>query len=217
MIWFRFLELSVWNTGTSFALMLAVVLAGIGLGSRVAGLWLRSHPGGHGIVAAIAFLAGAATVIGYLTFSSVIGQHGANVVFDPRGVLVISAALMFPVALLSGSLFTLTGTALQRELPSETLSTGLLTLANTVGGGIGALVGGFLLLPFLGIEYSLFLLAATYGGVGLLLLDHTPVPGGARRSLRLIWIAPLAFALAFFPFGALQGERSRSGVLRGPG
>jgi len=205
-VWFRFLELSVWNTGTSFALMLAVVLAGIGLGSRVAGLWLRSRPGRHGIVAPIAFLAGAAAVIGYLAFSSVIGQYGTEIVFDAGGVLEISASLMLPVALLSGALFTLTGTALQRELPSETLSTGLLTLANTTGGGIGALVGGFLLLPFLGVEYSLFLLAATYGGVGLLLLDRTPVPGAARRSIRLIWIAPLAFALAFFPFGALHDE-----------
>jgi len=205
-IWFRFLELSVWNTGTSFALMLAVVLAGIGLGGRVTGLWLRSGPGGHRIVAPIAFLAGTAAVISYLTFSSVIGRYGTDIVFDSRGVLEISAALMFPVALLSGALFTLTGTALQRELPSETLSTGLLTLANTVGGGIGALLAGFLLLPMLGVEYSLFLLAATYGGVGLLLLGRTPVPDSRRSGLRLIWIAPLAIALVYFPFGALQDQ-----------
>jgi spermidine synthase len=208
-IWFRFLELSVWNTGTSFALMLAVVLAGIGLGGRATGLWLRIRPGSHGIVAPVAFLAGAAVVASYLAFSSVIGQYGSEIVFDTVGVIEISAALMLPVALLSGALFTLTGTALQRELESETLSTGLLTLANTMGGGIGALVGGFLLLPFLGVEISLFLLAATYGGVGLLLLDCTPAPGSARRALRLIWVAPLALGLVFFPFGAFLDEHLR--------
>ena len=49
-VWFRFLELFVWNSGSSFALMLAVVLAGIGARRpprRLSG-W-ASRPERHGV------------------------------------------------------------------------------------------------------------------------------------------------------------------------
>ena len=50
---------------------------------------------------------------------------------------------MLPVSLLSGALFTLTGTALQREAGSAVRTTGLLAFANTAGGMLGSLAGAF--------------------------------------------------------------------------
>jgi hypothetical protein len=64
-VWFRFLELFVWNSGASFALMLAVVLAGIGIGGRGAGFWLRARPEADRFAGPVALLAGTVAVLGY--------------------------------------------------------------------------------------------------------------------------------------------------------
>jgi spermidine synthase len=209
-VWFRFLELFVWNSGASFALMLAVVLAGIGIGGRGAGFWLRARPEADRFAGPVALLAGTVAVLGYRsfspTFSRLMGPSNPDLVMDTGTILALSVALTLPVSLLSGVLFTLVGTALQRVVSSEIASTGLLTLSNTLGGALGALAGGFLLLPILGIENSLFLLATLYGLVGLLLLSPVAAASVAPNKLRFAWIVPLAIALVLFPFGAMRGE-----------
>lgn len=212
-VWFRFLELFVWNSGLSFALMLAVVLAGIGLGGRIAGFWLSARTEADRFAGPIAFLAGTFAVAGYLSFSTSFaalmgGPESTALVLSTYSILGLSVALTFPVALLSGVLFTFVGAALQRVVGSEVVSTGLLTLSNTLGGALGALAGGFLLLPFLGIENALFLLASLYGVVGLLLLTPAAAAVSWRASyaIRIAWSAPLAISLLTFPFGAMRGE-----------
>jgi spermidine synthase len=210
-VWFRFLELFVWNSGSSFALMLAVVLAGIGVGGRLAGFWLGVRPDAERFAGPVALLAGAVAVLGYRSFSValswVMGDQASELVVGTGSIVAVSVVLMFPVSLLSGVLFTLVGSALQRHVPSETTSTGLLTLSNTLGGAIGALAGGFVFLPLFGVEAALFLLAATYGLVGLLLI--LPERGARRIPARLGWVAPLAVALLVFPFGTMRGEHLR--------
>lgn len=209
-VWFRFLELFVWNSGASFALMLAVVLAGIGIGGRGAGIWLRARPDADRFAGPVALLAGVVTVFGYRSFSAafswLMGPSNSDLVLESGGILTLSMTLTLPVSLLSGVLFTFVGTALKRVVPSEIASTGLLTLSNTLGGALGALAGGFLLLPLLGIESALFLLAALYGLVGLLLFAPAVAPSVAPGKLRFAWLAPLAIALVLFPFGAMRGE-----------
>ncbi len=209
-VWFRFLELFVWNSGSSFALMLAVVLAGIGIGGRGAGFWLRARPQADRFAGPVALLAGTVVVFGYrsfsATFSWLMGASNTDLVLEPSTLLVLSMTLTLPVSIFSGVLFTLIGTTLQRVIPSETASTGLLTLANTLGGALGALAGGFLFLPILGIENALFGLAALYTGVGLLLLTGTVAPSVSAGKFRFAWLALPAIALAVFPFGAMRGE-----------
>jgi len=210
-VWFRFLELFVWNSGASFALMLAVVLAGIGLGGGFAGIWLRMQPDADRFAGPVAMLSGTVAVIGYMSFSASFswlmgGPESTDLVLDRYSILALSVTLTFPVAFLSGVLFTLVGTALQRIVGHEIVATGLLTLSNTLGGALGALAGGFLLLPLLGIENALFLLASLYCLVGLLLLAPAGVPVTTTSVRRLLWIAPLMIALISFPFGAMREE-----------
>jgi predicted membrane-bound spermidine synthase len=211
-VWFRFLHLFVYDTSLSFALVLAVVLAGIGLGGAAAGSWLRRAPEAFRHAIPVALLAGALTAFAYRGFSVVIAPYDKQLIRDAADILWLSAALMFPVSLLSGVLFTVTGTALGRELTPETRAAGWLTLANTIGGGLGALLAGFWLLPGIGLERSVFLLALCYGGVAALLWR-----GLRRRDASAAWRVPgaaaavaFALALALFPFGRMQSEFLRT-------
>jgi len=207
-VWFRFLHLFVYNTSLSFSLVLAIVLAGIGLGGALAGGWLRRDPGAFRYAAPIALLAGALTAVAYRGFSTVIAPYENQIIRDAADILWLSAALMFPVSLLSGMLFTVTGAALDREVAPETRVAGWLTLANTVGGGLGALAAGLALLTSLGIEWSIFLLAALYAVVALLLLLAARARAGRPANAWPRYAAAVAFALALaiFPFGRMRGE-----------
>jgi predicted membrane-bound spermidine synthase len=206
-VWFRFLHLFVSDTSLSFALVLAVVLSGIGLGGAFAGGWLRRDPRAFRNATPIALLAGAITAVAYLGFATVVAPYENRLVREPADILWLSAALMFPVSLLSGMLFTVTGAALDREVAPETRAAGWLTLANTVGGGLGALAAGFVLLTSLGIERSVFFLAALYGAVAWLLLGAR-APGDRSAKPWPLYAAAAAFVLtlALYPFGRMEGE-----------
>ena len=102
--------------------------------------------------------------------------------------------------------FMLLGAALRSHLASETETAGVLTLANTTGAALGSLTGGFVLLPVLGMERSVFLIAAVYGGLGFLLAPRDGGPNGARRAAqdRLRNRSTCLVSLTFFPFGSME-------------
>jgi spermidine synthase len=204
-VWFRFLHLFVHGGSLAFALMLGTVLAGIGLGGLMAGWWLRRDPGAFRHGASLALAAGCVSVLVYAGFDSAIAPFATHYVRDPRDILWLTWVLTFPGSVLSGVLFTLIGAALNQEVQRETRAAGLVTLANTVGGGLGSAAAGFVLLPLVGMETSFFLLASLYGIVALLLLGARPrdaSPAGAlSRGPALILFA---LAIGFFPFGLME-------------
>src|SRR5436309_1778916 len=113
-----------------------------------------------------------------------------------RGTALVAACLkLLPAAVLSGSLFTLLGAELRAGSENPQPAIGRLTTANTLGAAGGAALAGLVLLPRLGIEASLFLLAAGYALLPALLIDP-------RALWRSLWpVVPAAAGLLFFPFG----------------
>ncbi len=107
---------------------------------------------------------------------------------------------MGPVALLSGFLFTALGDRLRVRVSDAGAATGALTLANTAGAMLGALLAAFVLLPWLGLERSFFLLALLYGAIALVIPTREEI---RWRRLRPALVALLALAL--FPFGRMAG------------
>ncbi len=204
-VWFRFVRLFIDPNPRAFSLMLAVVLSGIGLGGFLAGLVLRRFPRADRHAAALACASGAIAVLLYASFDRALAPYEQVYIQGVSGVLWLSTLLMLPVSVLSGVLFTFTGSALHREVESDVGATGLLAFANTVGGMLGSIAGAFLLLPFLGMEGSFFVLGASYALVAALLL-------AARSSGSALWVhglrgvaaAGLAAALLAFPFGAMR-------------
>jgi len=83
-------------------------------------------------------------------------------------VALLSAALMFPVALLSGILFPFIASEVQASVQDRMNSTGITTLFNTTGAAIGPLVASFVLLPSLGYQWSLIICAAGYALLSIL-------------------------------------------------
>lgn len=207
-VWFRFLRLFVHSGSAAFAWMLAVVLTGIGLGGVLGGAWLRRRPQVWRAAPALALAAGAATALLYGAFGAALAPVQGIASSSPRFVAWLVTALAFPVALLSGVLFPVQGASLARHVSPESRAAGLLTLASTLGSASGSLIAGFGLLPGLGIERSIFALAACYAAVALLSVSQ----GELRRAL--VPALALGVALLTFPFGRLQESYLRVPIAR---
>src|SRR5437588_5521730 len=108
---------------------------------------------------------------------------------------------MFPVAFLSGSVFPLILTGVQREVTSRMNSTGLTILFNTTGAALGPLLACFVLLPWLGFQSSLILCAAAY--TGLAILASEKATWSIRRPLGIVLFAlatGLVLIIAILPY-----------------
>ena len=203
---FRFLLLFVQGTSRAFAVMLAAVLAGIAVGGLAASALLRRERGGFRAAGALGFLAGAALLGASASHARIAGlrpEHASTM----TDVGLLALPLVFPVSFLSGLLFTAIGRALQDHLGDETRTTGVLTLANTLGAMLGSLIAGFVLLPGLGLERSLFALGLAYGVVGVSCLWGAAPVRPAWRVASGLAAALLVALLATFPFGRMASGR----------
>src|SRR5258706_1222340 len=183
--------------------MLAVVLGGIGLGSLLASRLSRRGRLPEGAARFAAAGAAAALVASYAGFGLVAKILAPIQTQFGRTPVLLSAFLMGPVALASRFLFTALGDRLRARMSDAGAATGALTLANTAGAMLGALLAAFLLLPFLGLERSFFLMAFVYGATALV-IPIAPVQEEVRwRRRRPALVALLALVL--FPFGKMTG------------
>jgi spermidine synthase len=209
-VWFRFLSLYIFGYSLCFAVMLAVVLAGIALGGLAASWSLARRPSVYRYAGATALLGGVVVSVAYAAFPWVAEPLKAEAVKDVPRLLALAVPLMFPASLLSGFFFTLVGAGVREASPSDGSAAGRLTLWNTAGAAIGALLAGFFLLPQLGMERSIFLLALLYGLAALLL---APWERGRWRSAALAGVA-FAVALSLFPWGAMVRRHVPNTVAR---
>jgi len=186
-IWFRLLLLYTPGSDKAFALMLSIMLLGIALGGALAPLLARA---GFAWVAAGSSLA---VVAGYQI-------AGPLHIPGPPELLHYAPPLMLPAAILSGSLFTLFGAHLRGSTGNPQPAIGRLTTANTLGAAVGAACAGLVLLPALGMERSLFLFAAGYALLPLVLVE-------SRAAWKGLWpLLPALAGLVLFPFGRMQAH-----------
>lgn len=202
-VWFRLLELFAVSTALALTLMLAVVLLGISLGGFAASLWLERRRGRPGEpILPLSILAGAMVLASYTVFGWVVGENH-RMAADAASTVHLAVPLVLPSCLISGALFTLLGQSLARHLGHDLRSTGLLTFANTIGAMVGALAGGFVLLPGLGTEVALLVLAFAYLGVASLTFMARP-PRATQPALTRTAAAAMIGALILFPFGQMK-------------
>ena len=135
----------------------------------------------------------------YGLFPLIVGPFGNRAIWNIFEVTLVSVPLMLPVAFLSGIFFTLIGAGLRKSCPSAATTTGLLTFANTTGAALGALTGGFLLLPFAGMEASFLALAGSYGIVAFMVKKSRI----ARSRIVYVAIAVYVLSLVLFPTGSM--------------
>src|SRR5437763_4247961 len=172
-IWFRFLRLYVASSPTAFAIMLAVVLAGIGFGGIVAGAIHRRSSRLHYLLPILLLLAAVVVLVSYLLFPGELIPAPTGV-FDLRWwqIALMGVALMFPAALLSGILFPSIVAEVQARVSDRMNSTGITTLCNTTGAAIGPLLSSFVLLPGIGFQSSIIICAAAYALLSILVTER---------------------------------------------
>ena len=201
-VWFRFLHLYVASSSTAFAVMLAAVLAGIGLGSVAWGVIHRRSARTDHLLPVFLLLAAITTLLSYLFFPGKAVQTRAGS-FDVAwwNIGLLSLALMFPVAFLSGILFPSIVASVQASVGDRMNSIGLTTLFNTTGAAAGPLLAGFALLPTIGFQWSLIFCSVGYALIGILVSKRSS--WSFRRAVGLIIIGlstVLILILAIFPY-----------------
>ena len=199
-VWFRFLRLYVASSSTAFSIMLAVVLVGIGLGGVVSGAMHSRLARSNLLLPVLLLFAAILTLLCYEFFPAEIAQTSPNV-FDIRSwpqIALLSFALMFPVALISGIIFPLIVARVQTSVGDRMNSTGLTTLFNTSGAALGPLLASFVLLPTVGFQWSLLLCAAGYTLLAIFVSER-----GSWSFTRPLGIATSALLAAFILIVAL--------------
>ena len=191
-LWTRYLRLLTrQNSVYTYTLTLAVVLVGIVLGSFLASrLFDRPTPRARyfGLFQIL-------TGLSVLTVMTLPQTFWAGI----KNELGMYFLLLLPPAILSGASFPLAVRMVVEDASRASIGTGRMAAINTLGGILGSLLIGFVVLPILGIKFSVLFIT----GVSLLTgfaawfwLDKTFSPlfrGGAAAGALLIWIC-LPFA-----------------------
>ncbi len=207
-VWFRFLWLFVYGTSFLFATMLAVVLAGIAVGGLLVGRFLDRAERASPLLPFLALSAGVLVITSYAGFvawfesSAWLATSSAGTVVDGATLVLVAAPIMFPTAVASGAMLPTLVTAAREQLEGHARAVGWITLANTLGAAVGSVLGGFLLLPLLGVERSLLLLASCYGILAILLSTSSRL-----RVLSLgLGLTATGAAFVLFPVGAMHSS-----------
>jgi spermidine synthase len=201
-IWFRFLRLYVASSSTAFAIMLAVVLAGIGVGGIMAGAIHRRLDRLSQVLPMLLLLAGILTLLSYVFFpSDLIPAHTGIFNLAWWQIALLSLALVLPVALLSGILFPSIAAGVQASVGDRMNTAGITTLFNSTGAAFGPLLASFVLLPSIGYQWSLILCAAAYALLGIFAIRCFSWSFRQPMSLIVIGLcAAMILLLAIFPY-----------------
>jgi spermidine synthase len=201
-VWFRVLTLFLRPTVYGFAVMLAMILAGISIGSFLVTPFLNRRLRWTTVLAAIELAIAIAIVLSFRplvylpTLSETVTHVVAPFMPDYLGYPITGALLaIFPVALLMGVAFPIglhQWTAGARSQQHAGGRLGLFYALNVAGAIVGSMVAGFVMLPRLGSGTSLIVLGSLSFAAGLALLM---VAEPSRRT-RLVSAAAAASVYA---------------------
>lgn len=200
-VWFRILVFFLRPTTYAFASMLAAVLAGLAIGSYLVTPWLRRRANWLAVLGATEIAIGLTAVLSAFAlvranavmvwmFSTV---EALNPPYDFVIPLLFAAAFaILPTAILLGAAFPmgliLWTTGGQQDDSRVGRRVGTLYALNVGGAIVGSLAGGFVLIPALGAQNSLVLIAAIplVGGLALFWMaqprSRVPVAGVAAAA-----------------------------------
>ncbi len=204
-VWTRALLRYLYNSTYAFTAMLATFLAGLAVGSALHGAFLRGRRRPLFLFAALeagvgfGFL-GAALLFSHLPAitAAALGSSVITSFHDSLMTMFIRAALiLFPAAVCLGATLPLATEICARTLSLLGKTVGRVYAVNTVGAIAGSLAGGFLLIPLLGMQGTLYLLVAINILLALLLVSAERAPLSQRVFAgSAITVVALAIAIA---------------------
>lgn len=200
-IWTRLFAQVLQNSVYTYALVLTVFLAALALGASLANRLARLRAPEAVLAALLLGAAVAVAAIPYLFHHltdglSYLGGRRDFIGYVLEVARVAGLAMLLPGAIMGAVLpFLLRLMQGAGAGPGETL--GRLVAVNTAGAILGALLGGFVILPTLGAWRGLWALAALY--LLLIPLLRLPLPGLGAWGLRFGSVAAATALLAFAP------------------
>jgi spermidine synthase len=210
-LWTRLLTIVFYGTTYAFTTMLTTVLIGIALGSAVAA-WLvdrrRDPVGLFGVVQALTGIACLGMLYFFPALPDILIEQQRAVGFDWDRLVfrkfVLCALVIFPPTFLFGMSFPLAVRAYVTLQDHVGRDVGRLYSANTFGGVLGALAGGFLIIPALGVHNGIVVLAFAMLLMGLALILAAPMWTARIKPLYAVTAAAAALVL----FVRLPGDVS---------
>ncbi len=204
--WMRLLMVSFsFNSHYEFSIVLVAFLSGLSLGGWLGSRLLTRRPDLLSIFVGIQFLIGACGALSVLAFAhlSVLVepiQRADSWWMSRTGVFFTAVAIMLLPTVAMGVIFPLVGQIYTRQLARLGRGIGDIGAVNSLGAVGGAFVTGFVLIPLLGTEWSVKVLAALNGLVGLTLALIS------QQRKRLVWsgAAGLALLLVLVPSDVLR-------------
>ncbi|MCC6153130.1 MAG: fused MFS/spermidine synthase [Candidatus Hydrogenedentes bacterium] len=210
-LWTRLLSLVFMGTTYAYTAMLASILIGIAAGSlAAAAIADRSKSPGVllGIVECFAGIFCAATLIYIARLPENMREFQRAYSLDFDGQMMVLFASSFTVllipTLLIGMTFPLAVRAIAQSHDRLGNDVGLLYGLNTFGGVLGAIAGGYFILPLLGAHRGLLALALVLLLVGMLL-----IVGSIRRKPVAAALITLHIAIAAFVWTRLPDDVNR--------
>lgn len=205
-LWTRLLAIVFLGTTYAFTTMLTTMLCGIALGSAAVARFVDRSKDPRTYLGIVQWLAGVACVVTLIIFRFLPEQlaeyqmHQGRAWADfVRYKFLLSFFVLFPPTFLLGMTFPLAVRAYPQVSTRLGRTIGRLYGANTFGGVVGALVGGFLILPLLGVQHGTYLLASLLALSGLFLL--LPAILSAPKTKKIVaTVALVVFTVLPLPF-----------------
>jgi len=209
-VWTRLLSLTFGASVYTFSMILAVFLAGLGIGSAVAS-WLSRVVESPRLVFAwcqilltLAIAWGAAVIYVALPNWPINPSLAPSAWFALELDLARCALAVLPAACLWGASFPLALAAIAKRGDDTSRLVGRVYAANTVGSIIGATLCSLVLVPMLGTRDAQRVLIAAAGTAAVLLLMRN-MRGASRANSGLV-IAPLLSLLLIVTLPELPGN-----------
>ncbi|HSS45643.1 MAG TPA: fused MFS/spermidine synthase, partial [Thermoanaerobaculia bacterium] len=202
--WSRVLALVLGSSVYCFGMMLLVFLIGLSLGSSLFARFGRGRAVGVFAIAqignALASLAGIA-LVPHLPALFMRGYPAVKDAFFMQQVLhlLLTCALVLPAAVLFGMAFP-AAIAASADFLRLGRGVGRVTAWNTGGTVAGAFLGGFVLIPQVGLRATLTCAAAALAAAGLAALTVLPAGAWRRSGLAVAAVGiPVALAVPAWP------------------
>ncbi|MCP4644865.1 MAG: hypothetical protein GY851_30765 [bacterium] len=205
-LWTRMLVIVFLGTTYAFTTMLTSLLCGIAVGSAFASFIVDRRKCPFALFGFVEMLVGIACIAMLPVFAWLperLAQLQVDVGFDWHRVVwvkfLLSFAVLFAPTFLFGMTFPIVIRAVAASGSRLGRDIGWVYSANTFGGVLGALAGGYLLIPMLGTQGGVVFLGLVLFAVGAVVLMTAPDLGwGARRAplaVGLLILAWVAYAL----------------------
>ncbi len=209
-LWNRILGIVLPNSTFTFALLLALYLGGLAIGSLCVSTLTR-RPSQLRLWVLVQ-----TAVMGWLLVSLALLPRISLWVRDVRPPagwgrvlltpLTVGGSLILPATLLLGAAWPILLAAGTPRIEDGGRRIGLMGMANAIGAAIGGAVAGWLIVPLLGISRSLLALAAIHA-----LLGAMAALGTQRRILGGVAVILAVLAVAAPPFGQIALPSTASG------